>query len=374
MLDAEPIEADPVTTIRQELDRVSEIVIRSDVPVGVALSGGLDSSIITTLAAKKYPGTMHAISIGYPGRPWQDERSDAKELADHLGLPFHEIELSDEQMIESLPRIMCERDDPIGDLSGSSYYFVLKKARELNVPVMLSGHGGDELFWGYGWVRRALEATERKQRSLHNGSTGLRDYLTFERPPLSYSGGVRWLSSWGGLRTGLQQYRRDRTDPADRMVFYDLEPWFREAEGLLDSVYHPRWRQQIDSALQNLVVVAELNQALTVVGDHNRVLVDAGSAQGVQVGNIFTVIRQTDPITSGVGVDPSANQDLSFPVEDVVATVTKSGPDTLRKVIGWPSGDAACTVCSATVPAGTTMAAGWQRIWLWIGYGSVTVR
>ncbi|MGZ6098590.1 MAG: LysM peptidoglycan-binding domain-containing protein, partial [Myxococcaceae bacterium] len=70
-------------------------------------------------------------------------------------------------------------------------------------------------------------------------------------------------------------------------------------------------------ALQNLVVVSELNQALTVVGDHNRVLVDAGSAQGVQVGNIFTIIRQSDPITSGVGVDPSANQDLSFPVEDV---------------------------------------------------------
>lgn len=70
-------------------------------------------------------------------------------------------------------------------------------------------------------------------------------------------------------------------------------------------------------ALQNLTVVAEVNQALTVVGDHNLVLIDAGSAQGVQVGNVFTIIRQTDPITSGVGVDPSANQDLSLPVEDV---------------------------------------------------------
>ncbi|MGZ6070096.1 MAG: LysM peptidoglycan-binding domain-containing protein, partial [Myxococcaceae bacterium] len=69
--------------------------------------------------------------------------------------------------------------------------------------------------------------------------------------------------------------------------------------------------------LQNLTVVAEVNQNLTVVGDHNRVLIDAGSAQGVQLGNVFTIIRQTDPITSGVGVDPSANQDLSLPVEDV---------------------------------------------------------
>ena len=70
-------------------------------------------------------------------------------------------------------------------------------------------------------------------------------------------------------------------------------------------------------ALKDLTVVAEVNQSLTVVGDHNRVLIDAGSAQGVQAGNVFTIIRQTDPITSGVGVDPSANQDLSFPVEDV---------------------------------------------------------
>ncbi|MGZ6080189.1 MAG: LysM peptidoglycan-binding domain-containing protein [Myxococcaceae bacterium] len=67
----------------------------------------------------------------------------------------------------------------------------------------------------------------------------------------------------------------------------------------------------------NAVPNAVTLQNLTVVGDHNRVLIDAGSAQGVQLGNVFTIIRQTDPITSGVGVDPSANQDLSLPVEDV---------------------------------------------------------
>lgn len=248
MLDAPPIEADPASTIRAELDRISEIVIRSDVPVGVALSGGLDSSVIATLAAKKYPGTMQAISVGYPGRPWQDERADAKELADHLHLPFHEVELSDRQMIESLPQIMRERDDPIGDLSGSGYYFVLKRAHELGVPVMLSGHGGDEMFWGYTWVRQAVLASERKQRALLNGSNGLGDYLTFQRPPFSYTGGIRWLKSWGGLRTSLQQYRSDRHDPPDRLVFYDLEPPFREAQRHACALYTPEWRDQIDGS------------------------------------------------------------------------------------------------------------------------------
>jgi LysM repeat protein len=70
-------------------------------------------------------------------------------------------------------------------------------------------------------------------------------------------------------------------------------------------------------ALPNLTVVAQLDPNVTMAGEWVRVLVDAGSTQGVQVGNVFTVIRQVDPITSGVGVDPSENQDLTLPVEEV---------------------------------------------------------
>jgi len=74
MEDAPPIEGDPAKLIREQLETVSEIVIRSDVPVGVALSGGLDSSAIAALAARSYPGTMHAFSVGYVGSPENDER------------------------------------------------------------------------------------------------------------------------------------------------------------------------------------------------------------------------------------------------------------------------------------------------------------
>ncbi len=72
-----PIEGDPATKIREELETVSELIIRSDVPVGVALSGGLDSSAIAALAIRKYPGVMHAFSVGYSGSPETDERKDA---------------------------------------------------------------------------------------------------------------------------------------------------------------------------------------------------------------------------------------------------------------------------------------------------------
>ena len=71
-------------------------------------------------------------------------------------------------------------------------------------------------------------------------------------------------------------------------------------------------------ALQNLTVVAQLDALLIGQASEGlRVLVDAGSGQGVRVGNVFTVIRNADPLKSDVGVDPSVNQDLSLPTEEV---------------------------------------------------------
>jgi asparagine synthase (glutamine-hydrolysing) len=229
MEDAPLIEGDPATVIREELDRIGELIIRSDVPVGVALSGGMDASTIATLAAKKYPGTIQAFTVGYPGRPLQDERHEAKELADHLKIPFHEIEFSISDLISLFPKVNYYRDDPIADLSGPSYYAVMKAAREQGVPVMLMGQGGDELFWGYAWVRAALVASQRKFALRNGGAVGLADYLRITKPPYSYTMGLLWLKSLGGLLSGWRRYRSDSTSPADRVVFYDSTYGFQAA-------------------------------------------------------------------------------------------------------------------------------------------------
>ena len=160
MENAPPLDADPAETIRAELETVSELVIRSDVPVGVALSGGLDSSAVAALAARKYPGTMHAFSVGYPHRPSYDEREQARELAEWLQMPFHDVELTTEDMVAFFPDLVRHRDDPIADISGYGYCAVAQRAREEGVPVLLQGQGGDELFWGYSWVRDAVVRTE----------------------------------------------------------------------------------------------------------------------------------------------------------------------------------------------------------------------
>ncbi|MDQ2976124.1 MAG: asparagine synthase (glutamine-hydrolyzing) [Acidobacteriota bacterium] len=237
MEDAPPLEGNPAQLIREELETVSALIIRSDVPVGVALSGGLDSSAIAALAVSKYPGVMHAFSVGYPGRPSNDERAEAQHLADHLGMPFHDVELETGSMVEFFPDLVYLRDDPIADISGYGYYAVSKLAREHGVPVMLQGQGGDELFWGYPWVQQGACETLRKASLWRNGWRSLPEYLEFSFPEgLSRQSLSTWARSAAGARSGWQQFQRYRASP-DQMVFYDLTPDFSIAASEVRQFY-----------------------------------------------------------------------------------------------------------------------------------------
>lgn len=230
MVDAPPIEGNPGELIKAELDEVSTLVIRSDVPVGVALSGGLDSSAIAALAAQKYPGSMHAFSVGYPDRPLNDERAEAADLARYLEMPFHEVELSTSDMVAFFPDLIYLRDDPIADISGYGYYAVMKLAKEHGVPVMLQGQGGDELFWGYPWVRQAVYESLQKMNLLKKERASLMGYLQPELPDAwTFAGLGNWIKSLAGLRTGWQRLQRDAASPPERMVFYDLVRDFQNA-------------------------------------------------------------------------------------------------------------------------------------------------
>jgi asparagine synthase (glutamine-hydrolysing) len=231
--DIPPLEGQPAELIRAEFDKVSELIVRADVPVGVALSGGLDSSAITALAARKYPDTMHAFCIGYPGRPKSDERTDAKALADYLGMPFHDIELSVSDMISFFPKLIFMRDDPIADISGYGYYAVMKLASEFNVPVMLQGQGGDELFWGYTWVKQAVQECLDKMMTLDEGWQSIFRYIHLEGPTSIFPRAMlRWAWSAFGITKGVKRFLRDILSPPGRMVFYDLVPDFSDAFNL----------------------------------------------------------------------------------------------------------------------------------------------
>lgn len=166
MEDASPLQGNSSDLIREQLDEIGQLIIRSDVPVGVALSGGVDSGLVAALASRQYGNQMHAFTVGYEGRPASDERNVAKKIAEYLNLRFHEIELSNNDFIESFPKICGLCDDPIADISAFGYYSVSKVAKEHNVPVLLQGQGGDELAWGYDWVKKCFVLGELKKRIL----------------------------------------------------------------------------------------------------------------------------------------------------------------------------------------------------------------
>lgn len=229
LADAQPIEGDPVERIREELEHVGRITARSDVPIAVGLSGGIDSSAIAALAQRFSRQQVTAISIGYEGRTWQDERSMARQFARHIGMPIIEHRIAVSDVVDKFPGMCLRLDDPIHDISSSSFDALYSVARDAGLRVVLGGHGGDELFGGYPWCRTAVRQTLRKQLLLA-GQTGWWSYLEFQPPPISLSGAVDWASGMGGLLRGLEAYRRDRKTPADRNVFWDLTREFRFAE------------------------------------------------------------------------------------------------------------------------------------------------
>lgn len=247
MEDAPAVRGDAPALIREQLETVGELVTRADTPVGVALSGGLDSSAVAAVAARRRPGELHAFSVGYPGRPaGLDEREEAGALARHLRMPFHEVEIDTKEVVDSFAELNYRRDDPVADYSGHAYYAVMRKARELGVPVMLQGQGGDELFWGYPQLRRAvLESFEKE--ALRGGR--LTAPLRYLKPaaPASLSGGglSAWARDLGGVRSGWRRMREHRASPAGRLVFYDQSPDFRAAAEGVGSVYGRPFAEQL---------------------------------------------------------------------------------------------------------------------------------
>jgi len=141
------------------LDSV-RVRLESEVPLGVFLSGGLDSSAVVAYAARAGLDPIKTFTIAFD-RPEWDESADARRVAEHFGTDHHELRLTEPMMrdsfIETLEAITHHCDEPFGDASAIPTYHVSRLARE-QVTVILSGDGGDELFAGYTSYRGALFA------------------------------------------------------------------------------------------------------------------------------------------------------------------------------------------------------------------------
>jgi asparagine synthase (glutamine-hydrolysing) len=228
LADSPPILDAPVERISAELEQMGPLLTRSDRPIGVCLSAGIDSSAVALMAQRHATQPIKAISVGYPGNSWQDESALAEHFARKAGIPFHRVELRVEDVIRDFSSVCLHRDEPIADIAGSALFALAGASRELGMPVLLSGLGGDEMFWGYEWIRRSVHASNRARRR-REGSAHLLDYLKMYKPPISYVGLLRWLTDCGGLVSGCRQWVEDAKLPHDQLRFWDLSPDFSAA-------------------------------------------------------------------------------------------------------------------------------------------------
>ena len=243
-LDRGPIEGNPREVIRETLEDVMRLVVRSDVPVGVALSGGVDSSLIAALAKRHVTQPLHAFSIGYTTGGRFDESGLAADFARQLGIPHHITKMSEVDVVSSFARVCARRDEPISDISGPAYLKVMEHARAEGVPVMLTGQGGDELFWGYDFIRDGVAQTHRK-RALREGRLGISAYARPKPPVISYEGLIGWALSGFGVGIGLQEWMRDRSTSPDRMIFWDQRPMWRNASRAERTIGTPEYLESI---------------------------------------------------------------------------------------------------------------------------------
>ncbi|MGC2196813.1 MAG: asparagine synthase (glutamine-hydrolyzing) [Terriglobales bacterium] len=121
--------------------------LMSDVPLGVFLSGGLDSSAVAALTTKIRREPIETFAVGY-GEEAFSELPFARMVADHIGSKHHEVRLSRDEFFQALPRLIWHEDEPIVWPSSVSLYFVARLARE-RVTVVLTGEGSDETLAGY---------------------------------------------------------------------------------------------------------------------------------------------------------------------------------------------------------------------------------
>ncbi|OGS33819.1 MAG: asparagine synthase (glutamine-hydrolyzing) [Elusimicrobia bacterium RIFOXYB2_FULL_49_7] len=147
--------------IRQIRSRFSDGVRKrlvADVPVGIFLSGGLDSTLITAFAAQASTGPLHTYSIGFEEKGFS-ELNKARMVANHFNTQHHEFTLTLQTLQTESSRILSQFDEPFADPSALPFHLLCRHAHE-TIKVVLSGDGGDELFAGYdryrydAWLRQ----------------------------------------------------------------------------------------------------------------------------------------------------------------------------------------------------------------------------
>lgn len=151
---SKPIDRD-FEILETELEKAIKLQLIGDVPVGVFLSGGCDSTYVSALAQKLNTDAIHSFSLGFENSDF-DESEFALKAASELKTNHHAITMTSNDAFEILPTVLRAFAEPLGDPSVLPTTFISREARKY-VTVVLTGDGADELFFGYGRYARFLQ-------------------------------------------------------------------------------------------------------------------------------------------------------------------------------------------------------------------------
>lgn len=159
--------------LRDLVDQSVRYRLKSDVPFGTFLSGGIDSSLVTAVAQRNISGKLNTFSIGFKDAK-HDESSYARSVADYLDTNHHELIVTEKDAQNLIETVLNQFDEPYADSSAIPTMIVSELARK-HVTMTLSGDGGDELFHGYGAYEWAHRLSNKRLRTFRKPlSMGMR--------------------------------------------------------------------------------------------------------------------------------------------------------------------------------------------------------
>ena len=227
-------EEDVCARVREELRTAVRLRKVSDVPVGVFLSGGVDSSTNAVLFSERESRPIKTFSIGYDEkyRSYPSELPYARRVAKLVGAEHHERILTQQDLLSFLPKMVHLQDEPIADPVCVPVYYVSQLARDNGVIVCQLGEGADELFWGYFHWKVKLRLQEMNQLPVPTGlkRIGLTGLKAFgQEHSLAYEalrrGSVGEPVFWSGAEAFTEAQKKAILSPRLRRSLSGLSSW-----------------------------------------------------------------------------------------------------------------------------------------------------
>jgi asparagine synthase (glutamine-hydrolysing) len=203
--------------LRHLLDDAVRLELRSDVPLGVFLSGGLDSSAVVALAASRVDRPLRTLTVAFAGKASADE-GFAREVASAFATEHRELALTSAEAARGLEELIPFLDEPIADSAVIPSYLLAREARAEGIKVLLTGAGGDEMFGGYRrhhwpragsatWLAEVLPARARAVASRALAAMDPERAVLVRDPRIAFGAGISGASL--ALCAGALRRRED---------------------------------------------------------------------------------------------------------------------------------------------------------------------